>query len=163
MHNTSTYPYPCTHTCTPLHACTHTRTHVRTHERTHARTHTHKKCTGTYLHMCTCTCTCTEGGSLSLEVGNVKEGGVEVEELEEVHLCDEAVLVIRARAMELCKVREQHKYLQWCMHDGTKLSFSINAAVYSLYIRVHSLCTRMLALILAEFPVSVLGVLLAHY
>ena len=75
--------------------------------------------------MCTCTCTCTTcvanckfikknknkhvqefhnrpRHSLALEEGNVEDGGVEVDKLEEVHLGDEAVVVLRLSAVELC-------------------------------------------------------------
>ena len=39
---------------------------------------------------------------LSLDVGDVEERSVEVDKLEDVHLCDEAVVVIRLSPVQLC-------------------------------------------------------------
>lgn len=40
--------------------------------------------------------------SLSLQVGNVEQGSVEVDTLEEIHLGDEGVIVISLGAVKLC-------------------------------------------------------------
>ena len=45
--------------------------------------------------------------SLSLEEGDVEEGRVEVDKLEQVHLADEAVIVFSLGSMELCRMGEE--------------------------------------------------------
>lgn len=41
--------------------------------------------------------------SLSLEEGNIEEGGVKVDKLKEVHLSDETVIVISLGSVQFCK------------------------------------------------------------
>ena len=40
-------------------------------------------------------------GLLSLQEGNVEEGGVEVDKLEEIHLCDETVIIVTLCPVQL--------------------------------------------------------------
>ena len=60
--------------------------------------------------------------SLSLEEGDVEQGRVEVDKLEEVHLCDETVVIISLCSVQLCNGEtnthsHQLKYIY--VHDCT--------------------------------------------